>query len=66
MSRLFYVSQYCCQDHNSEANPEEDEESSEVTVIARWIEVRHPGNVVDGVEYAVLCLRAGVPPGRRQ
>ena len=56
MTRLFQIPQPRGEDHDTQADPEEDEEASEVPVLALGVEVRDSRDIVDGVEQSMLRL----------
>lgn len=55
---FFEVAQRGREDHDGQADPEEDEESSEVGILARGIEVGDTRLVFDGREDAAAVLLA--------
>ena len=56
VSRVLDVSQHSCDDHDGEADPEQHEEASEISIFTSWIEMRHPGGVFDRRKHSVLLL----------
>jgi hypothetical protein len=58
VSGIFDVSQHGCHDHNSQADPKQDEETAKVFVVAVRVEVRKSRLIIDGVEHAMFRLRS--------
>ena len=56
VSCVFDVPQHSRNDHDSEPDPEQYEEASEVSILASWIEVRHPGSVFDRRKHPLFLL----------
>jgi hypothetical protein len=60
MARFFDVPQTCCENHDGQADPEEDEEASEVSVVAPWIEMRYSVLIHDGMVQSMFRLGSGL------
>ena len=56
ISCVFDIPQHGRDDHDSESDPKQHEEASEVSIFASWIKVRYPGGVFDGRKHPVLLL----------
>lgn len=54
---FFDVAQHGGYDQDRQPNPEENEEASEIPVVAVRIEMGDSWGIVDGMEWTVLCLR---------
>ena len=65
VSCIFNIPQHSRDDHDSESDPEKDEEASKISIITSWIEVRHSGSVLDCREHPVLLLRSDLLASRR-
>lgn len=62
ISCVFDVPQHSRDDHDSESDPEQNEETSEVSIFASWIKVRYPGSVFDCRKNPVLLLCSDMLP----
>ena len=65
ISSVFDIPQHSRDDHDSESDPEQNEEASEISIITSWIEVRHSGGVLDCRKHPVLLLRSDLLASRR-
>lgn len=60
MACILPVAQHCGDAHDGQANPEEIEETMEVTVVTIWVEVRKTRGKLDGREDAPALLGASL------
>jgi hypothetical protein len=60
ISSLGHVSKHGREDHDRESDPKQNEEASEIMVVAVWVEVGNAVHVFDTREHALFLLGANL------